>query len=81
MDLWTGTPALRDMGMSTFLHCCPKPGETEASVEAFQLSGLVVDSGQETDFDSDFEEAGNSGDCNKSLDSEGYLSFSVPTGK
>lgn len=74
-------PALRDTGMSTFLHCCPKPAEAEASVEAFQLSGPVVDSGQETDFDSDFEEAGNSGDCNKSLDSEGYLSFSLPTGK
>lgn len=59
--------ALRDTGMSSFLHCFPKPGGTEASVEAFQLSGLVVDSVPETDFDSDFEEAGNSGDCNKSL--------------
>lgn len=41
---------LRDTGVSTFLHCCPKPGETEASAEV-QLSGLVVGSGQETDFD------------------------------
>lgn len=59
--------ALRDAAMSTFLHCCPAPGETEASAEAL-LSGLVVDSGQETDFDSDFEEAGNSGDYKKSFD-------------
>ena len=44
----------------------------------FQLSGPVVDFGQEADFHSDFEEAGNSGDCNKSLELRGMLISQSP---
>lgn len=35
-------PALRDTGMSTFLHCCPKPAEAEASVRLSSCLGLLL---------------------------------------